>query len=204
MPPKGQNPKQKQIRNDTLLEVLRDLGSGTGKSFSQDFLSKIPEDILDQTSIRPKRLSGTLSPNESITIPEKPKVEDLERRLRRVEAIRRQEKLVFSAEKQKETLKVKALQQEVDKLAKATANLSREVKTATTQAPVEPGTYHLTFYEKLLSFIQSLTKKIEDAAIWVSVFNTRAKKRSYYWTQVGRSGAKYMLSQERYMSTQAG
>jgi len=70
--------------------------------------------------------------------------------------------------------------------------------------PVEPGVYHLNFFERPKQAIIIFRKKIEDSASWLALFNQRAKKRGYYWTQFKKSGTKFLLSQERYMATQAG
>ena len=82
--------------------------------------------------------------------------------------------------------------------------MSKEVEIAAMQAPVEPGVYHLNFLEKLRETIIFLSKSIKESFNWLAVCNSRAKKRSHYWSQVKKSGTKYMLSQERYMATQAG
>jgi uncharacterized phage-associated protein len=89
-------------------------------------------------------------------------------------------------------------------LAVATKDLVQEVEKATKIEPVDPGLYHLNFFEKLKQTIITLRKKIEDSANWLALFNQRSKKKNYYWSQVRKSGTKFMLSQERYMATQAG
>lgn len=201
MIPKGQKQKQKRIRNGALLEALRDLGGGTVKSLNEDFLGQIPKDVFTQTGLHPQKLEGTPNPQEPVDLL---KIKELEQRFRRLEISKREERLVFSSQQQEVKVRLAALQEEAKKMASATQNLAQEVKIAVLQTPVEPGTYHLTFLEKLISFIKSLTQKIENAAVWVSAFNQRAKKRPFYWAQVGRSGTKFMLSQERYMATQVG
>ncbi|MFZ5366336.1 MAG: DUF5660 family protein [Patescibacteria group bacterium] len=187
MAPKGQKPKSKTLPRD-LLEALRDLGGGIGS------------DIQDQTGLRPRKISETVLPEN-----QKPELQEIfERRFCQAEIVRKQERIVFSAKDQESKTKVAALQEEVKKLASATQNLAKEVKIAAVQTPVEPGVYHETFFEKLISFIKSLTRKIEDASVWLAAWNARAKKRPFYWAQVQKSGTKFMLSQERYMATQAG
>lgn len=114
------------------------------------------------------------------------------------------EKLVFDQNQQEIKLQVAAIQEELKKLALSTQNLAKEVKTAAQQTPVEPGVYHVSFFEKLRQTLVLLKKRIDESATWLAEFNHRAKKRNYYWAQVRKSGTKFMLSQERYMATQVG
>lgn len=193
MTPKGQNPKSKTLPND-ILEVLRDLGGG------------FASDVQEQTGLRPRKTSDTIFPGQTVDFEnQKQKLQEMfERRLRQTEIVRRQERLVFSAKDQETKAKVTVLQEEVKKLAQSTQNLAKEIEITAFQAPIQPGVYHETFFEKLISFVKSLTKKIENASVWIAAWNARAKKRPYYWAQVGKSGGKFLLSQERYMATQAG
>lgn len=117
---------------------------------------------------------------------------------------RRQEQLVFSRAQQETQLQIKAILEELKKLVDSTKNLTKEVEIAAEQVPVEPGVYHLTFFEKLRRAIILFKKRIEESATWLAEFNQKAKKRNYYWAQVRKSGTKFMLSAERYMSTSAG
>lgn len=202
MDTKGQNPKPKRLRNDGLIEALRDLGGGTTRSLSDDFLAGVPKDIFNQTGLKPQARSDNPSANEMTYFEER---EDFLRgRLRQTEIIRHEEKLVFTAKERETKAQVAALVEEAKKLAGAVQNLEKEVTVAAFQAPIEPGVYHLNFFQKLISFLRTLTQKIEDATHWAATFNTKSKKRSYYWGQVQKSGTKFMLSQERYMATQAG
>jgi predicted RNase H-like nuclease (RuvC/YqgF family) len=170
------NNKKRSIRRDSILEALRDVGQ------------------------------STLEPNQPVSFENR---EDelrrsFERRIRQQEIIRRQEFEVFSAKKEEEKAKIQALQAEVMELAKGIENLNKEVKVASIQQTVNPGVYHEAFFTKLVSFIKSLRKKVNDASIWLAATNKRARKQPYYWQQVRKSGTRFMLSQERYMSTQAG
>ena len=80
------------------------------------------------------------------------KIREEERRF--FERKRIEEKVVWTAEQQKTALQIKAIQEELNKLVSEIGDLSREVKTAATQAIVEPGVYHLNFFEKLRDFIR--------------------------------------------------
>lgn len=198
MVPKQQNQKNPR-RNNSFIEALRGLGDQTKSSFTNDLLREIPNDALTQAGLRPQEKTPFQS-SENLILER----ETLRRRLQATEFIRTQETIVFSA-KQKETeTRVRLLQEEAINLAKATQNLNQEVEKAVIQEVTEVGIYHENFFEKLIVFIRSLTKKVGQASFWLSMTLARGKKRSYYWGQVRKSGGKYMLSQERYMATQAG
>ena len=93
---------------------------------------------------------------------------------------------------------------EIKILAKSTGTLATQVEMAVAQAPANPGVYHKNFFNQLLSFMKILRQKVQDSSHWLSVTNSRARGKSYYWGQVAASGTKYMLSSERYMVTSTG
>lgn len=183
--------------------MLRDLGEETADSFKNDLLGEIPNDVLTQTGLKPQTSQETIysqtSREELIAENER-----LRKRIWAEAVIHREEKIVFSAKKQETESRVKLLQEEAAKLAKEVKNLDEKIEIAATTAPVEVGTYHISFFEKLIHVIRSITQKVSDASTWLSLTMARGKRRSYYWGQVQKSGSKYLLSQERYMATQAG
>jgi len=200
---KGQSKKKKPVLTDNFLEKLRELGSGVGDSVIEDVIEGIPSTAIDQLTGRKR--SGTLKPNETLSLEEAQEQEQSRRRLsREFFRVRQEERLVFKQEEQKTRLQIKAIQEELKKLVESTKDLVKEVEVASKLEPVEPGVYHLNFFEKLKQAIIIFRKKIEDSASWLALFNQRAKKRGYYWTQFKKSGTKFLLSQERYMATQAG
>jgi len=200
---KGQSKKKKPVLTDNFLEKLRELGSGVSDSVIEDVIEGMPSTAVDQ--ITGRKRSGTLKPNEALNLKETQEQEQYRRRLsREFFRVRQEERLVFKQEEQKTRLQIKAIQEELKKLVESTKNLVKEVEVATKLEPVEPGVYHLNFFERLKQTIIIFRKKIEDSASWLALFNQRTKKRSYYWSQFRKSGTKFMLSAERYMSTQAG
>lgn len=202
MDTKRQAPKVKRLRNDGLIEALRGLGTGTAKSVTNDLLTPLPDDLFRQTGLRPQRNFDKPAPAEMSYFEEKE--EFWRKRLGRSDAVRHEEKLVFVAKERETKVQIGTLLEEVKKLATAVQKVEKEVEITAFQAPVEPGVYHVSFFQKIISFLRSLTQKIEDSAHWMAAFNSKAKKRSYYWGQVQKSGTKFMLSQERYMATQVG
>lgn len=207
------NKKSSQKRpaiSDNFLEALRELPRDAGRGLAQDLIAEIPSEAAAQLGGQ-KGLSGEIKPGQEVRLEQKPQAspeasrEMLRRQFHRETAgFARRERAVFTRREQETTLKIKALQQELKKLADATVEMDREVKIAALQQPVAPGVYHENFLERLLNFISHFRKRLSESASWLAIQNHRAKRSSYYWAQVGQSGTKFMLSQERYMATQAG
>ena len=157
-----------------------------------------------------RRGTGDLQPGQSLDIQktQQEKYENLERQNRQFNRdflnLQQEERTIYKQAEQETKLQIAAVLEELKKLSVSTKNLAKEVEIASKQVPVEPGVYHVNFFEKLRQTMIDLRKKIDDSASWLSTFNQRSHKKSYYWRQVKKSGTKFMLSQERYMATQAG
>jgi len=194
--------KKKATGANNFLEALRSLGGGVANSATQEVAGKIPESILDQLTGRKK--AGELTPNQTLSLEEiKPKEEPKPFRPESF-GLHRQEKLVYSRADQETQLQIAAILEELKKLSQSTQLLTKEVDIAAKQAPVEPGVYHLNFFEKLKRTIILLRQRIDESRTWLSAFNQRAKRRNYYWAQFKKSGTKFLLSPDRYLATQTG
>jgi hypothetical protein len=203
----GQNNKKKKKRlvNKNFLEALTELGGGVAKSAVRDLAGGVAEASLNQVTNR--QISGELKPDQPVEVVPTPQEAQLERQTERFHQeyldINRQEKLVYKETERETRMQIAVVLEELKKLSVSTKKLAKEVEIAAHQVP-EPGVYHLNFFTKLRQTLKSLRKKIDDSSTWLSAFNQRAGKKGYYWGQVKKSGTKFMLSQERYMATQAG
>lgn len=182
------NIRKQTANTDGFLEALRNLGGTVS-----DSLGKV----------------GELKPNQSLNLNELKQGQEYREKQRwqfqqDFLDIRKQEKLIWTRAEQETKLQITALIQELKKIAESTKELAKEVQIAAVQAPVEPGSYHLSFFENLRETILLFRKHIQESASWLAAFNQKAKKRNFYWRQVRKSGTKFMLSSERYMATQAG
>ena len=203
--------KRKYYNQKGFLENLKDLGGGIARSAVEDVIKGTIEEAADQiTGLKAKKVSveGVLEANKPIDfekdIAQREKAAREEERLA-FSRFRDKEKVVWSKEQQKIAFQIKTIQEELKKLVNETEGLGREIETAAVQAIVEPGTYHLNFFERLKELIKLIRKKVRESKTWLAEWNGYCKKkRNVYWTQVKKSGTKYMLSSERYMSTQAG
>lgn len=207
----SQKPKKTASSKPTnFIEALKDFKGGFKKQ-TKDATFGVAGSAVDQLTgfgkppMQPE--SGDLTPDRPFNFAEflKSRETQIKQQERlKYERRRQEEHLVFSRKQEETKLQIKALQEEIKKLADSTQGLSVEVKKAAFQAVVDPGTYHVSFFERLRKIIQFVRKQIVDSRSWLETMNNRSKKRSYYWCHVKKSGTKFMLSQERYMATQVG
>ena len=191
---------------------MRDIGRGTFDSFKDDLLAETSKGFLRQFLGQEKTLvnaSGEIKMGQSVQIDKVLEAERGENKVLRAQLYRekqlRQEGEAFNEkETDKLKLQLKALQGEAEKIAKEIVGLSQETKIAAIQVTTEPGTYHVAFFEKLLSFLRSFRVKIHQANLWLQSQNKRSSKKKTFWGQVGKSGAQRLLSSEDYSQRSAG
>ena len=194
--------KKKQTQNLAKQNVVESL-KGIGNQASKDFF-----DQLLGLRTFPKNASGELSAGETLSMNEAlgGKVEEnkklraqilLERNLAADEARLSEEKIG------KLRVQLQALISEIAKIAVGTQSLAKEVNIAVLQVPVEPGIYHINFFEKLLSFAQSFRNKIEEAAVWLGATNKLAEKKNY-WSTYKKKGSSFLLAPDHYLQRSAG
>jgi hypothetical protein len=208
---KSDKRNQKVIRHPNPLESLKDIGASTAKQMRQE-AAKMPGDFMEQLlGIRPmgKNYSGEIEPGEALNFNEvfAGKHEEIIR-LRRQTAMERKllEEEQIQVEKKSNELRMQltAIREEIIVLAQKTESLAEETQIAAMQAPIEPGIYHVLFFEKLLEFITSFTKKVEEAGVWLSAVNRRAARKNAWGANYKKHGAKYLLSGEHYLQRSAG
>ena len=207
----NKNKKQKGLLNQANpLESLKDIGSGTIKSLKEDLLSQAPKDFIDQIlGPRPRNFSGEIIAGESLEVSEVLSGEHEEKlklrhQLHLERTLRIEEKENIDKKTNELRIQLSSIQEEILELAQGTQDLAEETQIAAMQAPVEPGIYHILFFEKLLEFVKSFRKKIEEASVWLHATNKRAAKKNAWGANYKKHGAKYLLSGEHYISRSAG
>jgi hypothetical protein len=201
---------QIKITRQNVLESLKDLGTGTVnqtgdllKSTSEDFF----KELLGMSRPQVKR-SGELSAGSSIQMGEVMSGEEEEnKKLRAQISLERQlsaDAQRLSQEKSQELrVQLQALTSEVAKVAQSTGNLAEATQVAMIQAPANPGVYHIIFFEKVLEFLQSFRKRIDEASVWLGSSNKRAEKKNY-WSMYKKKGSSFLLSPDHYLQRSAG
>lgn len=193
---KVNNSQKNPQSSDSFLEAFRGLGSGLA--------SDVKDSFFPFTQNKP-----TPGPDTESDFLQRET--ELKRKynahFQRAETIRREETVLFTRERRETQQQVKSLQTEIGKLAKSVGELSSEVQKAeilAIQEVPEIGTYHLNFFQKLRKVIANLRSQIQESSFWLAAWNKRSQKKNFYWKQFKKSGSKFLLSPDRYMSTQAG
>jgi hypothetical protein len=191
--------RQVNVSRQNVLESLKDIGTGASDEFFKQLLSTKP------TS---EKRSGSLSAGESISIPDVLSGRDEEnRKLKSQITLERnlhsEEKRLTEEKIGKLRVQLQALISEISKLAVTTQDLAKETTIAVMQAPADPGVYHISFFENLLSFMQSFRKRIEEASLWLGATNKRAEKKNY-WASYKNKGSSFLLAPDHYLQRSAG
>ena len=194
-----QQPKKpaKVAVNDSILESLRSIGGGVGKTVVKDFAGKGASDALKSLfGTLPQQHRGEMKPDQSVDLTK----EYYPPQQRRVETfVRPQVRSEDAAIKEK----IDAVRMELKSLSQSVKELQTEITKAVTETIVDPGIYHLNFFERLRSILHIMRQQIDDSRTWLSTWNTRKKKMGF-WGKYKKHGTQFGLSSERTMATQAG
>ena len=207
----SQNSKsQKSIKHSSVLENLKGVGNNTGNVLKKDLAQGVSEEFINQLlgKMPTKKFSGELTPGEPLEFEEvysgrREETVKLQKQVTLERKLRQEEKTRSEQKSNELKLQLQAVMQEVAALAENTQELAEEVKIATMQAPIEPGVYHLIFFERLLEFIKSFRQNIGQAKNWLHSSNKRAQKKNY-WSNYKKHGGKFLLAADHYVSRSAG
>ena len=195
----GKKQTAAKYKNNNVFETLNSVSSDIGSQAVSES-GRIGSDIF--TSLlggMPK--SGELSPNQAIELgPQQPEQAKEPVVAPRPEIYPKPDITELEAQTRKQIL---AIREELKEIAKSLKSLHQEVQTAIAEEPVNPGIYHVNFYEQLKSFLAVLRQQIEDSRNWLAAFNTRKKKMGY-WGMYKKHGTTFGLSSERSLATSAG
>jgi hypothetical protein len=202
------NNRAKVQSPENFLEALKSLGSNTVNEFKSQVKTAVTSDIPESFGLR--QAGGTLGPNEALSIKDIQAAEN--RGKSRAESnfagqlaqMNEQSRSRLIKEEAAAKQQITVIREEILRLAKTMGDFAQEVQIATMQAPANPGIYHRNFYSQLRTIIETLRIRAESSKNWLAASNSRAGKKGHYWSEVGKSGSKFMLSSERYMVTSTG
>ena len=190
-------PTQKYT-NDSILESLRSLGSGVGKTVAKDVTGKIASDALSSLFGAPVKRQGELKPNAAVDMrPERMPFPGFRR-----PEIRPREPFVATPEPHLKE-QIEAIRTELKALAASIKNLSSDIQKTVIEVPVNPGIYHKNFFERISSILKLLREQVDDSRTWLSLHTNRKQKRGF-WGMYKKHGTQFGLSNERTLATQAG
>ena len=193
--PKANQPRQ---QSDSILESLRTLGSGVGKTVAKDVTAKVASDALAAIFGAPVKPQGELRANKPLSFQK-------ERQpipgLRRPEMTPRAPFVHQEEPHLKEQLE--GVRMELKALSDSIQSLNTEIEKAVSDTPVNPGIYHKNFLERIRSVLHLLREQIDDSRTWLALSSNRKQKRGY-WGSYKKHGTSFGLSNERTLATQAG
>lgn len=189
-----QQPKKRPnpyVVGDNILETVRSLGGNVKKS-AQDAATQIATDALQDI------ISGRTTHRHESRM-EEPR-ERVQPRISNKELIQPLIQKDVVETKQK----LEAIRQELKALAKSIQGLSSDIQTAVMDMPVEPGVYHMNFFEQLKIMLGHLREQVDDSRTWLAAWSANVKKKRGYWGMYKKHGTTFGLSSERTLATQAG
>lgn len=203
-------PAKKPVRqSENFVEALKSIGGHTAKSFKDDLIKGTAGDLLSsltgsgKSPKSPYEQAGHDSwPESWLNQAERRQEKDDPNRLDRHREV--VSTPIYDRQQEEVKAQIDALRQELRALAKEMAGLGQSVQKAVEEEVVNPGTYHIGFFEQLKRYIKLLRKQVSESKNWLALSAQRKQSQKHYWGQVQKSGTKFMLSQERYMATQAG
>ncbi len=201
----NQQPQQAKKRlnpyvvGDNVLETVRSIGGNVAKT-TKDSATQIATDALqDIISGRSTHSQPSEKRFADENVPMEPR-EQIQPRISNKELIQPLIQKDVAETKQK----LDAIRQELQALSKSIRGLQQEIQTAVMEMPVEPGIYHLNFFEQLKQLLKGIRERVDDSRVWLSAWNANVKKKRGYWGMYKKHGTSFGLSSERTLATQAG
>jgi len=205
-----QKKKGQTITRQNVLESLKDLGTGTGIQ-TTDLLKNTSEDFFRELlglSNKKTKKSGELSAGQTLQIGDVMSGKEEQnikarKQISMERSLLNEEKRVLQEKGSDLKVQLQAIMQEIQKVAESTGNFAEATTASMITAPVEPGIYHIHFFQSILEFLQSFRKRIDLAATWLQSSNKRAEKKNY-WNTYKKKGSSFLLSPDHYSQRSAG
>lgn len=192
---------------NSFVEALKNIGGGTAKSLGQDVLAGTAKDFMGTF------IGGNQAPRSEFNPSGRPDwlmQQEFEQRAKKEAERQRRHQEIINAEplydRRAEEVKqqIKALQEELRMLAADLAAAGTGIQKAIEEEVVNPGAYHLSFFEALRKFIANLRKQVAESSNWLDESNQRKQAQRHYQMGMKKSGTKFTLSQERQVATSVG
>jgi hypothetical protein len=193
--------KSRQPQN--FVEALKSIGGHTVKSLTNDVIKPILPDAFNSiTGSQSQSQESTQPPawNKEWLQPQDTN-QEVQRQLRHREVIQTQ---VFDRRQEEIKAQIKALREELKALAGEIAALAQNTQQAIEAEIENPGTYHVSFFEKLKRSLILLRKQVAESQNWLELSYQRRQSKNAYWSGFKKSGTKFSMSHERAIATSAG
>lgn len=191
-----------QKSHANFIEALKSIGGQTVNTITRDVVGGVGRDFVQS-------LTGASNPKSSeINQMEESEKSPEERIREEVLRLERHREItstkLFDRKEEEAKAKIEVIQEELKMLAAELLGMDKQLEKAIKEEVANPGVYHVTFFEKLRRLIINLRKQVVESSAWLDTSNQRKAAKGGYWSNVSKSGSKYLMSQERTMATQAG
>ena len=197
----NQQPNQKKkapvYGNDNVLESLRGFGSSVGKTIAKDVVAQTGADML-RSILGGMPQSGELKQNQTIEFGNAPEAVPAVQP-RRLETYR----VIARSDEMEVKQKIESIRAELKALSQSIKSLRQEITKTVMEVPVDPGIYHMNFFDHLRSYLVAMKQEVDDSRTWLMAFNTKKAKKGY-WGMVKKHGTSFGMSNERAIATSAG
>lgn len=207
------------------LESLLDIGGGALDSLANDFLKGVASATPDQVlgikgNEKRKETAGDLTEGEELVLSGKTRdqknvtsenleleqspYQDIEPGIDYKREILYGEKRIASETQRELSREIKEILEELKRIITSSKDLEIAfADISTTEQIINPGEYHKSFFELLLSIVKEARLKVEDSGAWLAMFKSKKAKRNY-WEMFKKHGTTFGLSNERVVATQTG
>lgn len=199
--------KKKVVSNVSFVEALKNIGGDVGSSIKKDVVQGTARGVLDSIS---GRFPGTTTSDKQPDLRhfEQQAQKEQQQQAESFAKLQRHKEVmakpVFDRHEEEVKKQIQALRQELQALAKEVALVGSSMQKAIEEEIAHPGTYHVSFFEKLRSILIIMRKQASESRNWLALSSQRKAKKGGYWQNVKKSGSRYMLSGERSVVTQTG
>lgn len=209
--------QNKQYVDTNPIEAIRDIGSEileTGSDLGKDVVSDLWSQLLGAKKEQPQQTHGDLQQGQELDLSamsaqqhsqvEQEKKPDLEPGIDYRREILHGEKRIAQENTRGLESQIQQIIIELKRLASSSQVLEAEFREITVEQRIEhPGTYHVTFFEWMLTVVRAARMKVEDSGAWLTQFKSK-KKQKQYWNMFKKHGTTFGLSNERVVATQTG
>lgn len=210
MKPQAKAKKTQSYVDQNPVEILKGLGSGVASSIADESkkgIGDLWEQLLGSSDDK-RKTSGDLSEGQELHLLRKTKKETYREPVEPGIDYRKEIIDVTKRGNRENTqvldAKITEILAELKKITAASAEIAVEFKEVAVEQRIEnPGEYHVTFFQWMLSMVRAAREKIEDSGAWLSVMKSK-KKQKDYWAMFKKHGTTFGLSNERVIATQAG
>lgn len=206
LPQRNLNQPQKkqapQKNADNPVEAIKDLGTNIVQHTAKDLVGDVTSGVIKGLFGK----TGQLEPNQTIDFSqiETPKKSTVETYFKPFEnPLERKATLISHQAEMAIEQQINQVRTELKMLIAAARELSHEADKAISQRPVNPGIYHLNFFERLKLILKVARQQIEESKTWLSCMQSK-KAQKGYWAMFKKHGTSFAMSSERSLASSMG